>query len=96
MIPAAVINNVAFRGAVTADNVFEAACTVPPSMPSACEKFFDGVGKYETIGRIKNYRVSLKKRTMMLIVAILVCVNLIFFYFYRKNMKEEAERDVKV
>jgi len=95
-MPSVVINQVAFRGHVTADNVFEAACSIPDVLPAGCSKFYNKKGKIEWIGFIRNSRVGLKKRTMMIIVAILVCVNLIFFYFYRKNMQEEAARDVKV
>lgn len=87
LFPSAVINNITYRGYVNADNVFEAACSVPESLPSGCAKFLDGEsGRIERIGNIKNRRIGEKKRALMLIVAILVCVNLIFFYFYRKNL----------
>jgi hypothetical protein len=96
LFPSAVLNNITFRGAVNADSVFEAACSIPESLPNGCERWLNGAGRVEHIGNIRNMKISKKKEALMIIVAVLVCVNLIFFYYYRKNMQEEAARDVKI
>lgn len=96
LFPSAVLNNITFRGAVNADSVFEAACSIPETLPSGCERFLTGTGRVEHIGNIRNMKISKKKEALMIIVAVLVCVNLVFFYYYRKNMQEEAARDVKI
>ena len=80
------LNNITFRGQVNADNVFEAACSIPETLPEGCDRYLNGVGRIESIGRIRNKKIGAKKQALMIIVAVLVCVNLIFFYYYRKNM----------
>ena len=96
MFPSAVLNNITFRGQVNADNVFEAACSIPETLPGGCERYLNGEGRIESIGKIRNKKIGKKKQALMIIVFVLICVNLIFFYYYRKNMQEEAARDVKI
>lgn len=49
LFPSAVINDVTFRGQVTADNVFESACSAFTILPHGCRVWLDGIGKIEGI-----------------------------------------------
>ena len=61
LFPSVVLNNVTFRGQVNADSVFEAACSIPETLPGGCERYLTGEGRVEAIGNIRNKKIGKKK-----------------------------------
>jgi len=84
--PAVVINNEAYRGFLSADNVFEAICQGFKKHPSECK----GV-----VGDSQDYNGISTEMMILIVVGILAC-NLVLLILYRRYYKQEMQNDVRM
>lgn len=78
--PSVTINNVSYRGDITAENIMEALCgTLQQNLPKACKSFF----AQEGVTYFKEHEQKMSTEAIVGIVAVLVSVNLGLLYAYR-------------
>lgn len=90
MYPAVVINGKTLRGHLTPNNVFEAICAAFKYEPDECRDFYD----QEEIPVPKYQASGVNTRTLIMIMAVLVMVNLVIIFFYRRYLQRELQTDM--
>jgi len=91
--PSVTINQVTYRGAITAENILEVICAGLASKPDVCLNFY----KEEHIVYKKPSFLTANREQMASVellvvsVVVLILVNVILIYCYRKCQKREME-----
>lgn len=87
-----VINGKTLRGHLTPNNVFEGLCAAFKSEPSACKSFQEKEGI-----QIPAYQSSgINTGTLVLIMMALLAVNVCIILIYRKNLNKEIKDEMTV
>lgn len=91
--PSLVINDVTFRGQLSPFNAFEAICAgfAPGHMPHRCKKWLhmEGIELTEEDDGVDT-------QTLLIIIGILVFVNAVLIFLYRRWVQQEIKEDMKI
>ena len=89
--PAVSINQMVFKGQINPDNVFEALCAGFDQMPSGCTKWLEKEGIH-----IPGKQTGVSTKTLLLIIAVVLSINLVLGLAYRNRVQKELKADMKV
>jgi len=94
--PSVTINQVTYRGDITAENILEIICAGLASKPNVCLNFYKeehiaySKPSFLTANRDKFASVEL----LIGIVCLLICINVVLIFCYRKCQKREMEENL--
>ena len=88
--PSVTINQVTFRGDVTAENIVEDICANLSKKPQVCIDFYKEENIAYTETTVKG-QDTVSAEILILVVCILVAVNVILILAYRRCVKKEME-----
>merc|ERR1712228_870414 len=91
--PSVTINQVTFRGDITAENILEVICAGLASKPDVCLNFY----KEEHIAYKKPSSLTQgreKYASIELLIGIVVLINVVLIFCYRRCQKHEMEENL--
>lgn len=86
--PAVIINDRTYRGDLVPDNVLNAICATFTDEPDYCIEFEESIGYVTPKGITGNVLIG--------IVILLVLVNIILIFIYRKCSNKEMNEDMQL
>lgn len=89
MYPALSINGMKFQGKVSPENIFEDICQNFDRMPKGCTKFLVKQG-------VKVTPSGLTDGELFTLVGVLIALNLIVFFIYRRSLQTELKSEMKM
>ena len=92
LFPSMVINQKVFRGRLTPDNSFEDICASFKYEPKQCRAWQIEEG----IKLPQGQSTSISKKTLYLVVCMLVLTNIVIILLYRKFLQTEMDKDMKI
>lgn len=86
-----VINGEIFKGQQNSENVFQDICTSFESMPSGCTKWLKKEGV-----QLPELEDGLSMGGLLLVLFLLIVINTAVFFIYKKFVKEELDKEMKM
>ena len=90
--PSITIDRLTFRGDLNPENILEAVCATLTVKPDVCIQFYQEEGIAFSITDQYNRRLSPVTTELLVgVVIVLILVNLVLIYAYRRCAKKEME-----